>query len=275
MSRSEFLEFCERNDLDQVRHSLARGANVNWTDIFGQLGVHHAAFENYGELLELLLSQPGVDVNITNKCNETPLMRACERGHENIARRLCQVNGIEPNIRDVDGYTALHEAVWNNKPRCVEILRTLPNVDWNVRTNDGHYSLIWAVKKAYAEVLEILLSVPHLDLSVIDMEGRNVAQIAVEKWYGGDRQRCVEILSRHRRVNWNFNFNFKLSGDWYSDRDTPVIFCLKTNMTEMARCLINTPGVDLDMVDRNGKYLETIARNNNLTDMLDLLLTFS
>jgi len=43
----------------------------------------------------------------------------------------------------------------------------------------------------------------------------------------------------------------------------------------MARCLINTPGVDLDTVDRDGKYLETIARDNNLTDMLDLLYPFT
>ena len=53
------------------------------------------------------------------------------------------------------------------------------------------------------------------------------------------------------------------------------MFCLKANKIEMARCLINTLGVDLDMVDRNGKYLEAIARENNLTDMLDLLSTFT
>ena len=66
--------------------------------------------------------------------------------------------------------------------------------------------------------------------------------------------------------------------DWNvknSDGDTPVMYCLKTNKIEMARCLINTPGVDLDTVDRDGKYLETIARDNNLTDMLDLLYPFA
>ena len=54
-----------------------------------------------------------------------------------------------------------------------------------------------------------------------------------------------------RRVDWNIK---------NSAGDTPVMFCLKTNKIEMARCLINTPGVDLDTVDRDGKYLETIAR---------------
>ena len=76
----------------------------------------------------------------------------------------------------------------------------------------------------------------------------------------------MEILSKDRRVDWNIK---------NSAGDTPVMFCLKTNKIEMARYLINTPGVDLDTVDRDGKYLETIARDNNLTDMLDLLLTFT
>ena len=138
--KDQFFESCNRNVLYKVRDSLGLGANVNWKrDPDGYSGLHNAAYHNYGELLELLLSQPGVNVNITNNRNQTPLMLACMEGHENIVRRLCQVNGIDPNIRDVYyGYTALYWAVHNrrgNKPRCVEILRTLPNVDWNIRTD--------------------------------------------------------------------------------------------------------------------------------------------
>ena len=77
-----------------------------------------------------------------------------------------------------------------------------------------------------------------------------MAQIAVEE-DGGDRQRCVELLSQDRRVMWNIK---------NSAGETPVMSCLKNNRTEMARCLINTPGVDLETVDRDGKHLETIAR---------------
>jgi len=249
-----FLQACERNDLEKVRHYLDLGANVNWkgNDYYERSGLHLAAVNNYEELLELLLSQPGVDVNITDKRNETPLMVACDRGHENIVRRLCQVNGIDPNIRKDGGLTALHLAASDNRLRNVEILRTLPNIDWNVRTDyvDYPYPLTLAVWRGYADFLQILLSVPHLDLSVTDGRGRTIAQIAVEE-KAGERQRCLEILSRERRVDWNIN---------NSDGDTPVMFCLKTNKIEKVRCLINTPGVDLDTVDRDGKYLETIAR---------------
>ena len=126
------------------------------------------------------------------------------------------------------------------------------SVDWNVRSNDGYYPLTVAVLLGYSDILQTILSVPEpqLDLSVTDQRGRNVAQIAVEGILG-DRQRIVEILSQDRRVNWNIK---------NSDGDTPLMYCMKNNKMEMARCLINTPGVDLDTVDRDGKYLETIAR---------------
>ena len=102
-------------------------------------------------------------------------------------------------------------------------------------------------------ILQTILSVPQpqLDLSVTDCGGNNVAKIAVEVMHGGHRRRIVEVLSQDRRVNWNIK-SF--------EGDTPLMYCLKNNKTKLACCLINTPGVDLDTVDRDGKYLETIAR---------------
>ena len=254
ISREIYLESCWSNDIHKVRQILLLGADVNWKDNAPfNSGLHIAARNNYGDLLELLLTQTGVNVNIViDGHKSTPLMGACYKGHENIVRRLCQAPGIELNSRNVAGYIALHYAVAKNKPRCVEVLRGAGDVDWNVRAVRGWYPLTMAVMRGYADVLQTILSVPepHLDLSVTDERGRNVAQIAVEE-NEGERQRCVEILSRDRRVNWNIK---------NSDGDTPVMFCVKNNKIEMARCLINTPGVDLDTVDRDGKYLETVAR---------------
>ena len=99
-------------------------------------------------------------------------------------------------------------------------------------------------------------SVPHLNLSVTDWRGRNIAQIAVEE-EGGERLRCVEILSRDRRVEWNIK---------NSDGDTPIMYCLKTNKMEIFCLLLNCPRVDLNTRDRDGKYLEDIARYKVLID---------
>ena len=70
-----FLKACEDNDLSKVQYIFPLGANVNWMD--GWSGLHWAASQNYGELLELLLGKTGVDVNIRDKYRVTPLMSAC------------------------------------------------------------------------------------------------------------------------------------------------------------------------------------------------------
>ena len=89
MARKEFfLSSCQANDLNKVRHLLKHRADVNWRDDDGWSGLHFAANGNYGELLELLLAQTGVDVNIRDNYNNTLLMRACIMNHENIVRRL-------------------------------------------------------------------------------------------------------------------------------------------------------------------------------------------
>ena len=266
--KQDFLSACRANDWQKVQLIFSLGGDVNWRgDNDGWSGLHIAAGRNYGELLELLLAQTGVDVNIRDNSKKTPLMEACRLGHENIVRRLCQVYDIQLNSRDDHGETALHCAVDQNKPACVSVLRGVAGVDWNVRDNDGWYPITLAVSRGHAECLQIILTVPepHLDLSVTDTRGRNIAQIAVEM-DGGDRQRCLKLLSGDRRVDWNIE---------NSDGETPVMYCLKDNKIEMARCLINTPGVDLDTVDRDGRYLEDIARSefNSLEQSNNVLIS--
>ena len=123
--KDSFINACKENSRSLVRELLSKGADVNWRtdddDVWS--GLHIAARFNYGELLELLLAQTGVDVNIRNNYNKTPLMVACYKGHEHIVRRLCQVTGIQLNSRNKYGWTALHCAVVNNNSACVSVLR--------------------------------------------------------------------------------------------------------------------------------------------------------
>ena len=61
--KNQFLLSCGRDDSDSVRLWIGLGANVNWKrDTDGMSGLHIAAWKNYGELPELLLSKPGLDV---------------------------------------------------------------------------------------------------------------------------------------------------------------------------------------------------------------------
>ena len=87
------------------------------TSIFGiffipSLGLHLSANSNNRDILDLLLSQGGVNVNMSSYRKTTALMVACFRGHADIVRRLSQVSGIDLNFTDSDGWTACHAAVY-------------------------------------------------------------------------------------------------------------------------------------------------------------------
>ena len=236
VKKRKYLTACENNLVDEVRLLLDSGADVNWRrEEDGQTGLHMAALSNYQELLELLLAQTGVNVNLSDQNYRTPLMTACQAGQDRIVRRLCQFPEISLNCVDDNGLTALHFAIKfspGSSAACVSQLRDVggPRLNWNVKTDDGRYPVTMAVFSGNADILQIILSVgePDLDLSVISPSNRNVAQLAVES-YGEDSLRCVELLSRADRVNWNIKNRYG---------ETPLMYCLKNNKSEMARIIL-------------------------------------
>ena len=283
--KESFFAACEENFLLEVQDMFNLGADVNWRDTKGWAGLHIAAAKNYRRLLELLLAQTGVEVNINIRTDDswhlllhndndswqwllhndndscTPLMIACQEGHQEILRRLIQIPGVQINGRD-KGRIPLYWAVEQDHPGCVSVLRELAMaaVDWNAKANAGNNSLTIAVYRSRAECLKIILTVPepHLDLSVTDQEGRNVTHIAVENHQDGNSQRCLELLCGDKRVDpyWNVK---------NPDGDSPVMWCLKTNRITMATTLLANTSVDLDTVDSEDRHLEDIARS--LTDI--------
>ena len=92
---------------------------------------------------------------------------------------------------------------------------------------------------------------------MLGFDGGNIAQIAVEE-SEGDRQRCVELLSGDRRVDWNIKNR---------NGDTPVMYCLKNNKIEMATTIVTNTredretgtGVDLQTRDSDGWSLVSRA----------------
>ena len=101
---SAFLKACEVGRPEEVRSLLLLGADVNWRrEDTGWSGLHLSANNNNRDVLDLLLSQPGVNVNISSHRRTTPLMVACFRGHADIVRRLRQVAGADLNCGHTDG----------------------------------------------------------------------------------------------------------------------------------------------------------------------------
>lgn len=259
--RELFLSACQDLDLKTVENLLGLGADVNWGDEHGgtlKTGLHYAAakwrFLGADRLLDLLLAQPGVDVNSKDRSLMTPLILACLHGREKMVLRLLQTGRIELNCADESGWTAIHYAVLWDHSACLEVLRGATGLDWNVRDRRGRSPLLLAAGLGRVDAMEWFLSLPHelLDLTESDRDGKNCTWLAVEnKGLLADPLGCVQLLSQDCRVDWNTR---------NKTGDTPLMYCLKNNKTEMAKILLNNPRVDIHTMNMDGKYPENIAR---------------
>jgi len=70
-----------------------------------------------------------------------------------------------------------------------------------------------------------------------------------------------QVTSQDSRVHWTTR---NLVGD------TPLMYYIKNNQVEKAKALLNSPMVDVNTVNKDGKCPENIVRENQM-DILDLL----
>jgi len=201
--RELFLKACEDQNLHMVSTILSYGADVNWKGRhFGWSGLHWAVNNNCTQLFEELLAAGNIDVNTTDAEQETPLMRACQLGQEEMVRSLCLADGINLNLRDNRGKTALLHAVVEGFTGCVEIFRETDGIDWNASDEDGESALSVAVDQGSPDILKIILSVPapYLELGFTDINGRNIVQIAIEAAAGTDGMNEVDDEAVHNET---------------------------------------------------------------------------
>ena len=276
--KRKFFEACLDGNDEEVRNLFAKGAQVNWRDDLDsywnqETGLHYAAGGNHGDLVDLLLAQPGVDVNMQTKQDEvTPLMIACSRGFEEITRKLSKFPGIILSRRCSVGNTALHYAVEKNFAGCVELLRDSPKadetLDWTRENDYGETPMTKAVDKNSLESLSIILELPHSVMgNLSSSENYRVVWSCVSPSPPQvlDRDRCLEMLTEDPRVNFNIKHD--------DTGDTPLHHCLNEGRVEMAKILIKNPRVDLNVKNNAGDFPETIARRNNMVDILSELWT--
>ena len=112
-----------QEDIEKVKSCINLGVNINATDEEDEkTPALIYAMENY-EIVELLLSQPNIDVNVKDEYGNTGFMMACWKGYPDIVRRLSYVPGIELNCQDEEGNTPAICSVLDGQEECVKVLR--------------------------------------------------------------------------------------------------------------------------------------------------------
>ncbi|RXW14277.1 hypothetical protein EST38_g11578 [Candolleomyces aberdarensis] len=105
---------------------------------FGRTALLWASLYGQHSIVQLLLSNPNVDLNYKDKDGNTALILAAEGGFEEVVRALlAQSPGVKRNVRNRNGDTALSLAVWHGYKGIVRLLLARKDVDVSVLDRPG------------------------------------------------------------------------------------------------------------------------------------------
>ncbi|KAM6222175.1 SMC5-SMC6 complex localization factor protein 1 [Rhynchocyon petersi] len=93
--------------------SLVPKMNFHKTNLKGETALHRACINNQVEKLILLLSLPGIDINVKDNAGWTPLHEACNYGNTVCVQEILQRCPEVDLLTQVDGVTPLHDALSN------------------------------------------------------------------------------------------------------------------------------------------------------------------
>nr|XP_017825274.2 SMC5-SMC6 complex localization factor protein 1 isoform X2 [Callithrix jacchus] len=93
--------------------SVVKKMNFHKTNLKGETALHRACINNQVEKLIILLSLPGIDINVKDNAGWTPLHEACNYGNTVCVQEILQRCPEVDLLTQVDGVTPLHDALSN------------------------------------------------------------------------------------------------------------------------------------------------------------------
>lgn len=171
---SPLFEAVINGDKAEVEALLAKGADVNAKDEYGDTPLHKAKTFGHKDLAELLLAK-GADVNAKTKYGWTPLHTAASSGYKDFVE-LFLAKGADVNAKNEDGYTPLHRAAEQGEKDVAELLLA-KGADVNAINNYWWTPLHKAADSGRKDIAELLLS-KGADINAKNNHGNTPLQTA-------------------------------------------------------------------------------------------------
>lgn len=213
---------CIINDTPTIfKKIMDSGAKFDVPDAkFGAQPIHYAAYLGKIEYLKILVTR-GADINARNKSDETPLYKAIENNHEDIAIYLIE-HKADPNIITKNNKTPLVLAVDLSLIKIINMLVVSAD-DVNIGK-----AILLAIEKNKPDIMKILIN----GAKTITY-GDIVLRWACEK----NNINLVQIL-----INKEVSVNSKSNSE-----KTALQICAEKGYLEIARLLIDA-GADVNAV---------------------------
>lgn len=112
-------EAAKRGNMSWLRECLDNKVGINGLDKAGNTALYWASHGGHKDVVELLLGQPGVEVNQQNKLGDTALHAAAWKGHSDIVEMLLKKNP-RMDLRNNENKLAVDMAT---NARCASLLK--------------------------------------------------------------------------------------------------------------------------------------------------------
>jgi ankyrin repeat protein len=201
-------------DLNVVQELLAKGANPNARNRFGETALMRAALMDQIAIVKTLLAK-GADVNAQGRTGTTALMIAAKNPH--IAKPLLD-EGADIYRKDINGDTVFFFALRRGHP---EVVQMLLDRGFDVRARlDEYPPLIWAAKYLNVGAARVLLD-RGADIHAKDRYGNTALHhVMLHEADLREMRPILELLlSRGADINARNGL-----------RETPLILALRDNL---------------------------------------------
>ena len=235
------------------------GVDINYADSLGGTGLWYALFKDHLQVVKLLLSTPGIDVNKAMTTDgATPLYVASAYGHVEAVKELLanqQIN-INQGLTDI-GANPLFVASQEGHVEVVKELLAHPQINVNqARTDVGATPLIVASQNGHVEVVKELLAHPQINVNQATADGSTPL-------LAGSHLEVVKELLADQRVDPN-----KIRTD---DKDNAIIIAADFGELEVVKLLLQCPKVVLGVKNKYGKTELDYAREGGHPDMVNAI----
>lgn len=150
------------------------------TDAYGNTTLHHACWNEQGEVVKVLLEQDKESVNKVNDNGETPLILAVKRSNLVITQLLLDA-GADPQRADINGILPLHIAAGSGELFVAKALIGA-GADINAKTTGGQTPLILAARSGKND-FTAMLTEAGADVNAVDNEQHSALYYATEAGY--------------------------------------------------------------------------------------------
>ena len=231
----------------------------NVTNNQGETPLHVALGIKDTRVIELLLADPRCDPNVANKQGETPLHVALGIKDTQVIELLLADPRCDPNVTNNQGETPLHVALGIKDTQVIELLLANPQCEPNVTNKQGETPLHVALGIKNTQVIELLLADPRCDPNVANKQGETPLHVAL----GIKDTQVIELLLADPRCDPNVA---------NKQGETPLHVALGIKDTQVIELLLADPRCDPNVANKQGETPLHVALGIKDTQVIELLL---